>query len=174
MRWGCSGQRVPLTGFSCRVLGLRVLGLRVLRLRVLRLCGVSRGLVAQRTDGGLRVPRPGAARPRDCGYASVVAVGAIAMLVIATLGVLHVADAVSLSHAARTAADLAALAGSATAVVEGPGTACSRAAVIAETNGGVMQHCTVTGSGEVSVLVSVSSRGRWHHTALAQARAGPG
>ena len=69
---------------------------------------------------------------RDGGSATVAAVGVIAVLLLLTGSALTLSSAVLASHRARSAADLASLAG-ASALMRGepPGAACARAAAVA-------------------------------------------
>ena len=115
------------------------------------------------------------ARSSDArGSATVLMVGVIASLFILTISGLLLASAVLASHRARTAADLAALAGSAVLMQGGSaGAACESAAQIAAMNHGRMERCIVSNTDvllSVAVLAGVHGVG----TASARSRAGPG
>ena len=115
------------------------------------------------------------ARSSDArGSATVVMVGVIASVFMLTISGLLLASAVLASHRARTAADLAALAGSAVLMRGGAaGAACESAARIAAMNHGRMEKCIASGTEvllSVAVLASVNGVG----TASARSRAGPG
>jgi secretion/DNA translocation related TadE-like protein len=100
----------------------------------------------------------------------------VAFLAVLWLGVLGVAaygSAVLGRHRAETAADLAALAGAAR-VLDGTSAACSAAAHVAVSNGGVLRSCRIGGEDiEVEVGRPVDLVGMGTRTALARARAGP-
>ena len=102
----------------------------------------------------------------------VVALGGL-LAALGVAGVL-VGAAVTGRHRATAAADLAALAGAARAVVGDP-TACSVAARIAAENGAQLQTCTSVPGGIVDVRVRVPVRlGPLGETeAHGRARAGP-
>ncbi|MEV2279277.1 Rv3654c family TadE-like protein [Nocardiopsis sp. NPDC049922] len=91
----------------------------------------------------------------DTGSAAVWTVGLCALLVLATLAVLHTAAVRLDRDRAATAADLAALA-AATEAVHGTEAACALGRSTAEANGGSLDACAVTGL-TVEVLVSVRS-----------------
>lgn len=81
--------------------------------------------------------------------------------------------AVIARHRAEAAADLAALAGAATAL-DGPARACGQARLVAAANGGQLSWCVVSGDVvevEVSRALPLGRLGRW--TAIGRARAGP-
>ncbi|SDS60141.1 Rv3654c family TadE-like protein [Corynebacterium timonense] len=99
----------------------------------------------------------------DAGYATVMSVGIIAAVVSLMLAVVGAGAHVATTHRARTAADLAAVAG-ATAFYEGAD-ACQAARQAAELNGARVELCQERAP---DVVVEVSL-GR----ASAQARAGP-
>lgn len=108
---------------------------------------------------------------RDRGAASVLAVGAIALLVALTAGALTVASVVAASHQARLAADLAAIAAAMELQRGSPDSACERGTVTAAHNNARLSDCSVQG---MSVTVGVEVRSaRWPAPAVARARAGP-
>jgi len=115
------------------------------------------------------------ARSSDArGSATVVMVGVIASLFMLTISGLLLASAVLASHRARTAADLAALAGSAVLIRGGPaGAACESAAQIAAMNHGRMERCIASGT-EVLLSVAVLAGVHGVGNASARSRAGPG
>lgn len=95
--------------------------------------------------------RPGH-RPRDDGFATVLAAAVIAVTVVLLgLGV-GLGGAILARHRAESAADLAALAGASEAV-SGTETACGRADDVARTNGAVLTSCVWRGW-VVAVVVS--------------------
>lgn len=109
----------------------------------------------------------------DSGSASVLLLTVGLLLVLAgfagaTVGAAHVAR-----HQARTAADLGALAGAMRAI-EGPRSACARAAAVAAANGARLTHCAVDGL-EVTVTAEVPAPPVTgpNKVATASARAGP-
>jgi secretion/DNA translocation related TadE-like protein len=96
-------------------------------------------------------------RSRERGSATVWVIALAGLLAaLGTAGVL-VGAAVAGRHRAAAAADLAALAGAARAVV-GDSTACSAAAHIAAANGAVLQRCATLPGAEVEVSVRVPVR----------------
>lgn len=114
---------------------------------------------------------PGAAR--DDGVATVLVLGLACVLVLlgcvtAALGAVAVAR-----QRAASAADLSALA-AAQVALEGPASACRRAAALAERVGAELSGCTVDGD-VVDVLVAVRPPGVVGRlgAASARARAGP-
>lgn len=102
----------------------------------------------------------------------VAALGVVLVLVVAGL---HLGAAAVAAHRARAAADLAALAG-ASALQDGSGGACARAAAVVSSNGATLIACNI-GSGEtVTVSVTREVSLRWPGVpdrAAAAARAGP-
>lgn len=139
---------------------------------------MTRGGLATSRGGravGASLRRRGEWRRRiddDSGAMTVTTAFAVAAVLALTLAVLLIARAVVAGHAARSAADLAALAG-AHAVREG-GDACGTAAGIASANGAVTPVCTIDGDDVVvrtEVRVSLGPLGA--RSASAVARAGP-
>lgn len=97
------------------------------------------------------------------------------VLLILTVAGLHLGAAATAAHRARTAADLAALAG-ATALQEGVGSPCGRAGDVAGRNQARVIECTLGAGESVLVRVETAVSTRWPgvpETALASARAGP-
>ena len=108
----------------------------------------------------------------DSGAMSVTAAFAVAAVLALTLAVLLIARAAVAGHAARSAADLAALAG-AYAVREGRD-ACGTASGIASANSAAMPVCTVDDHDVVvRTEVSVNLGLFGERSASAVARAGP-
>lgn len=108
----------------------------------------------------------------DKGAMTVTTAFVVAAILALTLAVLLLARAAVAGHAARSAADLAALAG-AHAVREG-GDPCATASGIASANGAAMPVCTVDGRDVVvraEVRVGLGVFGA--RSAAAVARAGP-
>jgi secretion/DNA translocation related TadE-like protein len=95
-----------------------------------------------------------------------LAVGLVLVLFAGALA--SVGAAVNARHRARTAADLAALAGAARAL-EGASVACGRASEYAAANGAGVRACRLDGF-DLIVTVAVSTR---FGPAVASARAGP-
>lgn len=125
-------------------------------------------------------------QPRDRGSGSVLVVGAVAVLLVVGSAALVLVGVVRATHEARSAADLAALAG-AQRLATGSSSmqACAGAARIAAGNGARLSRCVADeGSGEVVVEVTVeqttSAAGapadgpRVWGPATGRARAGPG
>jgi secretion/DNA translocation related TadE-like protein len=110
----------------------------------------------------------------DGGSATVAAVGVIAVLVLLTGSGLTLSSAVLASHRARSAADLASLAG-ASALMRGEptGAACARAAAIARRGGAELVSCRAAGPGTLTVRAGVRPSLGILGPAGASARAGP-
>lgn len=119
--------------------------------------------------------RTGAARQRERGSGTVLAVAAIGVLLILATAGLQLGASATAAHRARTAADLSALAG-ASAIQEARGDACTWASEVAGSNGARLLECS-PGEGEsVRVRVSTPVSTRWPGVpdqAVASARAGP-
>lgn len=114
-------------------------------------------------------------RRRERGSGTVLTVAAIGVLLILATAGLQLGAAATAAHRARTAADLSALAG-ATALQEGAGSPCGRAAQIAGRNQARIVDCSVGAEESVSVRVSMPVSTRWPGVpdrAVASARAGP-
>lgn len=109
-------------------------------------------------------------RSRDRGAASIFVLAMGLFLVASGVAGAMVAGARVARHAARNAADLAALAGAAR-VIEGSGPACAVARRYAEANGARMVSCEVSGW-EMVVRTEVPVRSS-ALVATAAARAGP-
>lgn len=130
--------------------------------RLLGHCCVS-GKLARRFTG------------RESGQSTVAALGIIGALLASSVGALDLARAVSTAHVARSAADLAALAGAGASVRgSGAGGACVQAAHVASINHAVAVACVVQLDGSLRVTVTATSGGPWPRRARASARAGPG
>lgn len=117
--------------------------------------------------------RPGTRRdPRERGSATVLAVAVITALLLLTAAGLVLAGAVTASHHARLAADLAALAGaSRLQAAVSADAACAEARRVARLNRADLRTCAVEGMDlEVVVVVPTST---WPTPASARARAGP-
>jgi secretion/DNA translocation related TadE-like protein len=131
-----------------------------------------------------QLPPPAVARRRgerrrsrwrgDGGSATVAAVGVIAVLLVLTGSGLTLSSAVLASHRARSAADLASLAG-ASALMRGEptGAACARAAAIARRGGAELVSCRAAGAGTLTVRAGVRPSLGILGPAGASARAGP-
>jgi secretion/DNA translocation related TadE-like protein len=111
--------------------------------------------------------------PSDRGIATVLAATGIAVIMTALVVGLYLGAAVAARHRAEAAADLAALAAAGVAV-QGPRTACDRAAEIAAAMGGTVTSCGLRGWHalvEVEVAVPLALPGT--SGATGRARAGP-
>ena len=109
---------------------------------------------------------------RDRGSGSVLVVGLVLALLVLTAGGLAIGSAVVASGRARTAADLAALAGA--AGLRGgssAGASCGEAARVAAANGSRLTGCAVSGF-DVEVTTS-SGAALVAGVAVARSRAGP-
>lgn len=108
----------------------------------------------------------------DRGFATVLAAGAVAVVVL-LLGVcLALGSVVATRHRAATTADLAALAGAAEAV-RGQEAGCARAGQLAAENGAVLRSCRWSGWDlEVTVALSCGCL-PVADVATVRARAGP-
>jgi secretion/DNA translocation related TadE-like protein len=113
----------------------------------------------------------------DGGSATVAAVGVIAVLLLLTGSALTLSSAVLASHRARSAADLASLAG-ASALMRGepPSAACARAAAAARRGDAQLLSCRAAGAQTLTVRAgvrpSLAILGPFGQ-ARASARAGP-
>ena len=116
-------------------------------------------------------------RRGDGGSATVAAVGVIAVLLLLTGSALTLSGAVLASHRARSAADLASLAG-ASALMRGepPSAACARAAAVARRGNAQLLSCRAAGAQTLAVRAgvrpSLAILGPFGQ-ARASARAGP-
>ncbi|MGK5680379.1 Rv3654c family TadE-like protein [Actinoplanes sp. URMC 104] len=112
-------------------------------------------------------------RGRDRGAATILVLAIGLFLVAAGMAAAGVGAARVGRHAARTAADLGALAGAAKAI-HGPEVACGRAERFVVANGGRMASCVVEGL-DVVVRAEVTVRALpgLDARAVATARAGP-
>ena len=132
--------------------------------------------------GELRWGSPGlrgtGATPERCrcdgGSATVAVVGAIALLLVLTVAGLSLGSAVLASHRARSAVDLAALAG-ASALMSGDSLAlaCARAGGVARRGDTAIVSCTAAGGDSLTVRGEVSASIPLLGRAVATARAGP-
>ncbi len=113
-----------------------------------------------------------AAGSSDRGAGTVLVLAIVAAVLALLLGALQVTRAVAAAHQARTAADLAAIAGATRLRSGDPAQACAAAEAFAARNGAALQTCSVLGQ-DVWVTVAVTTPGRWLSTAVAEARAGP-
>jgi len=112
---------------------------------------------------------------RERGSGTVLALAAIGVLLVVVTAGLQLGAAAAAAHRARTAADLAALAG-ASALQEGQPDACARAASVAGLNQAQVIACTLGENESVSIRVSTAVETRWPGVpdrAVASARAGP-
>jgi secretion/DNA translocation related TadE-like protein len=127
-----------------------------------------------RAAGGSRLVPGLRRRHNEHGSATVAAVGVMAVLLLLTVSVLTLSSAIVASHRARSAADLASLAG-ASALMRGEplGAACARAAAVARLGGAVMISCTAVGAETLAVRGEVRPTLPVLGPAVASARAGP-
>ncbi|MEO6020561.1 MAG: Rv3654c family TadE-like protein [Knoellia sp.] len=112
---------------------------------------------------------------QERGSGTVLAVAAIGVLLVLATAGLHLGAAATAAHRARTTADLSALAG-ATALQEGWGAPCARAAEVAGRNHAQLIACTLGVGESVTVRVSTALPTHWlavPDRAVASARAGP-
>ena len=110
----------------------------------------------------------------DGGSATVAVVGAIGLLFVLTVAGLSLGSAVLASHRARSAVDLAALAG-ASALMSGDSLAlaCARASGVARRGDAAIVSCTAAGDDRLTVRGEVSASIPLLGRAVATARAGP-
>ena len=108
------------------------------------------------------------------GSGTVYALGVIAVLLAAAVGIAGLIQAQSATGRARAAADLAAISGATVlSSVVAPGDPCAMAQRVAAANGASVSACSVAGEDViVSVVVPTTILGR-PRQATAQARAGP-
>ena len=108
------------------------------------------------------------------GSGTVYALGVIAVLLAAALGIAGLIQAQSATGRARAAADLAAISGATVlSSVIAPGDPCAMAQRVAAANGASVSACSVAGEDvTVSVVVPTTILGR-PRQATAHARAGP-
>ena len=108
------------------------------------------------------------------GSGTVYALGVIAVLLAAAVGIAGLIQAQSATGRARAAADLAAISGATVlSSVIAPGDPCAMAQRVAAANGASVSTCSVAGEDvTVSVIVPTTILGR-PRQATAQARAGP-
>ena len=115
-------------------------------------------------------------RPRwdERGSGTVYALGVIAVLLAAAVGIAGLIQAQSATGRARAAADLAAISGATIlSSVVAPGDPCAMARRVAAANGASVRACSVAGEDiTVSVVVPTRSLGL-PRQASARARAGP-
>lgn len=119
--------------------------------------------------------RGGGGAVRQRGSATVLTAGGVAATVVVLAAALLVVGVVHDVHRARSAADLAALAGAAP-LVEGGSADCSGARSVAAANGARLTSCGPGADGSVRVTVAVGLRPVVHRLgwrdAVASARAG--
>ena len=120
---------------------------------------------------GTRGNRPGW---DERGSGTVYALGVIAVLLAAAVGIAGLIQAQSATGRARAAADLAAISGATVlSSVVAPGDPCAMAQRVAAANGASVSACSVAGEDvTVSVVLPATILGR-PRQATAQARAGP-
>lgn len=108
------------------------------------------------------------------GSVTVVMLGVVVSVLTLMLSGLFLASAVLASHRARSAADLAALAGAAVLMKGEPSmAACASAALVSAINHGRMEECIASGN-EVRLRVVVLASAPGIGVASARSRAGPG
>lgn len=109
------------------------------------------------------------------GSGTVLVTGVVGVLLVLTAAAIQLGAAAGAAHRARTAADLAALAG-ASALQQGTGDPCSRASELVTRNGARLLSCTLGAAESVWVRVSTDVPALWPgvpRVATATARAGP-
>lgn len=109
------------------------------------------------------------------GMGTVATTGAAALLLVVTVAAAHLGAAVSATHRARAAADLAALS-AASVAVSGSGDPCAVAGAVARANGASLRQCVSAPdlSVQVSAAAPVMVRLPGLPTeAIGRARAGP-
>lgn len=122
----------------------------------------------------MTVPERVSAQNRSRGSATVLVLGAVAVLLVTMVGGLCVVSAVVAAHRAHSAADLAALAAAAALVAgESSATACGRGAAVAAGNRGYLTSCTAGPDFTAELVVQVDAAGSRVGTATARSRAGP-
>ncbi|HYN30076.1 MAG TPA: Rv3654c family TadE-like protein [Dermatophilaceae bacterium] len=128
-------------------------------------------------SSGRRPPRARGGPGTERGSGTVLATAAVGVVLVLAVAALHLLSAVLAAHRARSAADLAALAGAQVAYAEGrPSQACLVAGGIAERNSARVVDCEVAAVGEVAVRVAAAVSlplPGLARTATARARAGP-
>lgn len=126
-------------------------------------------------SAGRRPGSPGTRRCDERGSGTVLVVAATGVLLVLTVAGLHVGAAATAAHRARAAADLSALA-AASAIQEGKGDPCGRAADLASRNGARLLECGPAAAESVAVRVASDVAVAWPGVpdfAVASARAGP-
>jgi len=108
----------------------------------------------------------------EAGAGTVLVAGLVGVLLVLTLGGLALSSAVLASHRARSAADLAALAGAAAGIRGHGSVACAVAADVARAGGATLGACRSSGD-ELVLTVSVPARWPGLGDAVARSRAGP-
>ena len=134
-------------------------------------CGPAGRAARQPATRGAGGNRPGW---DERGSGTVYALGVIAVLLAAAVGIAGLIQAQSATGRARAAADLAAISGATVlSSVVAPGDPCAMAQRVAAANGASVSTCSVAGEDvTVSVVVPTTILGR-PRQATAQARAGP-
>lgn len=134
-------------------------------------CRPAGRAVRQSAARGTRGNRPGC---DERGSGTVYALGVIAVLLAAAVGITGLIQAQSATGRARAAADLAAISGATVlSSVVAPGDPCAMAQRVAAANGASVSACSVAGEDvTVSVVLPTTILGRPRQT-TAQARAGP-
>ena len=134
-------------------------------------CGPAGRAARQPATRGAGGNRPGW---DERGSGTVYALGVIAVLLAAAVGIAGLIQAQSATGRARAAADLAAISGATVlSSVVAPGDPCAMAGRVAAANGASVSTCSVAGEDvTVSVAVPTTILGR-PRQATAQARAGP-
>lgn len=113
----------------------------------------------------------------DAGSSTVLALGIIAVMITVTVAALVVLGAVRAAHTARSAADLAALAGAVEYQRRPGGSACVEARRVARRHEVEMVTCGISAGGEVTVTtaapIPLRLGGVGPEHAEGRARAGP-
>ena len=172
---GCRGDRTRQTAHTLDSPGLLAFAATALA----TLSRQTGGPLSRRAGRAVRQPatrgawgnRPGC---NERGSGTVYALGVIAVLLAAALGITGLIQAQSATGRARAAADLAAVSGATVlSSVIAPGDPCAMAQRVAAANGASVSACSVAGEDvTVSVVVPTTILGR-PRQATAQARAGP-
>src|SRR4051794_36384816 len=128
-------------------------------------------MIALVRRGGATCARAGASSDRDAGSATILVLGLAAVVWVAGLAVLMLAQVANARSRAATAADLAALAGAAHVITGDP---CGAARTVAIAQAAELGSCRVDGW-IVQVTARMPLRGalRIFPPAQARARAGP-
>lgn len=124
-----------------------------------------------------RAVPPGTRRSGEGGSGAVLALAAMCVVILCATGALGVASALGAAHQARSAADLAALAGAGALQASAPLDACAAARDLAHRNDAQLVSCRVERGQEVIVetssTVPLRLPGLSPEAMVGRARAGP-